>query len=233
VQDKVSQLSLTKAVGRRLQTYVYEFLESRITPLLLFKLVLSKQLVSSICNEGLKALNLLEQDVSHARHNVGLLLTLGELFRQDSIHAEDLVSVPEYLLNKLFSFCRRNDICRAERFNPLLRTGSSDLGSVTLLQSARRARSYITQVLHIPNKIPLGIDQFVDGFLSLHLRLVDTVNDVLRHGLYPERTGLLQTGSINYQCNGERALGLTFVSSKTSSAISVFRPGSIFMFNRF
>jgi hypothetical protein len=59
-------------------------------------------------------------------------------------------------------------------------------------RSDRGSGTYITQVLHVSNEISLSIYQLVDGFLSLHLRLVDTVNDVLRYRLYPECASFLQ-----------------------------------------
>jgi len=66
--------------------------------------------MGTIRNEGLKALDLLKQDVTYTRNDVSLFLALSELFRQDSVDAKDFVSIPEYLLNEFFPLCCRDHI---------------------------------------------------------------------------------------------------------------------------
>jgi len=66
--------------------------------------------MGTIRNEGLKALDLLKQDVTYTRNDVSLFLALSELFRQESVDAKDFVSVPENLLNKFFSLRCRDHI---------------------------------------------------------------------------------------------------------------------------
>lgn len=52
--------------------------------------------------------------------------------------------------------------------------------------------THITQVFHVADKVALGIDQLVDGFLTALLFLVDTVRNLLRDSVDPESASFLR-----------------------------------------
>jgi hypothetical protein len=104
--------------GSKKETHVDKLGESRITPLLLLKLVLPVQLMRSVLDERPKVRHHVEEDVANVVDDVGLLLTLVEEFREADVDRVDLEDIPKDLLDKVFAASFGDDVGGTEGFDP-------------------------------------------------------------------------------------------------------------------
>ena len=89
--------------------------------------------------------------------------------------------------------------------------------------------THIAEVLQVPHKVALGVDNLIDRFLAFLLRIIDAVQNLLRHGLDPQCACLLSVSLCTTPAADER----TLTSCKLSSLILRVRPGCGFIFSRF
>lgn len=103
---------LEYAVETVKETYIDEFLESRIGTFFLFKLVLTKQLMSTISDERLEMRSSLQEQISDILYDGLLFLPFRQAFRQDLIDIEYFVDVPKDLTDEIVSPVRRHHLLR-------------------------------------------------------------------------------------------------------------------------
>lgn len=178
-----------------------------VVDLFLFKLVLAVLLMTTIVDEGLEERDSLEEDVSNLLDDGLRALSLVKHVREYGVVPKDGRNVPEDLGNKrIASIGRLNDIFGPKRLDPELpwakknreeveRTGRVSFKTTYSHRGVQHSQRYIThisQVLEIPDKVPLGEDEFVDGLLSFPLLWLDRFQNLLRDRRGPERrTGRL------------------------------------------
>ena len=90
------------------------------------------------------------------------------------VDGDDVVDVPEDLFEKVRAPLFGDDVCHLERVDP-----------------------HIPQVLHIAHEIALGVDDLVDGLLSLLFRIRYAVRDLFGDGMDPERPRLFLSETEN------------------------------------
>jgi hypothetical protein len=67
----------------------------------------------------------------------------------------------------------------------------------------------ISEVFKIANKVAFGVDSLVNCFLSLHLGVIHTVNNLLGYGVNPEGTGFLTMSAGSAKVAGTTHLDLS------------------------
>jgi hypothetical protein len=64
-------------------------------------------------------------------------------------------------------------------------------------------KAYVLKILHIANEVPFGVDDLIDGLLSLLLSVRDAVDNFSWDRMHPERPRFLEI-NMNNQAEGKK-----------------------------
>lgn len=162
-------------------TNLNEARECRIRTLLLFELVFSIELVCTIRDEWMKVRDSFEQHVANLLDDSVRLLSLVERIPQARIDSNDVLDIPEHLLEEVFPSSFLDDLRLLERFLPQLRWPSAQYTSIRAVR-----HTYISEVLHVAHEIALSVDDLIDRFLPLLLRVRYARDDLSRDRVDPQ-----------------------------------------------
>ena len=163
-------------------TNLYEARERWIRTLLLLELVFSIQLVCTIRDKWMEMGNGLDQDIADLLDDSIRLLSLVQRVPQARVDSNDGLYVPEHLLDEVLSSSFWDGVRLLERLFPQLRS----MAVSTTHNNTRHRCTHISEVLHVAHKITLSVDNLIDRFLPLLLRVRHARDDLRGHGVDPQ-----------------------------------------------
>jgi len=131
-----------------------------------------------------------QENITNPIHHSIMLLPFRQRVPQARIHRNNIMHIPKHLCKKVGAPCMWDDVVFLESVYP-------DLGVSYFLDDRSdydaicELNTHISQVFHISHKVPLRIDDLIDGFLTSLLLVRYGIDDFLRHRMDPERSSVL------------------------------------------
>ena len=133
----------------------------------------------TICHKRSKMGHSIQKNVTNAFHHCIRLLPFIECITQSSVDSNDVVNVPENLFQEVGPTRLRNYVLIFEANDP-------SLCSISVSTSEQcQGTTHVAKIFHVAYEVPLSVDNFVNGFLSLLLGIRHTINNLLWHRMDP------------------------------------------------